>query len=409
MIRTLLTLRRFDRNSKLVEVRKGYSRSFTRNFINGLYVSHGHILTASALNFTDVMGSTTRLVDGDSNQGTANQILDKSNMRIAGPCGNGAVALFTGESTPGPVSVNGIKFPGHAFGIQIGSDATVVTPTDSRLIERIGHGVNPSVAPAAVIDQVIAGDTGDDILNTTNSYLGMIYTPLRSFTLTDVQFKVWRTGAAPGNVSVKIIGLYHGGTVRVWADTTIIGSSDLVDANAWGAASPGAFVSFPFSTPVQLHAGFVYLIAIYPSQAAAANYVNWRTVAGAYARKTNANFANLGVEANLGDYNIQFPLFIFTGTAQAEMEYGGTDIYGYSVVNPNASFTMRRIFMNNSGEAITVREAGIYFPLTNYKNLTLSPNYNAFIACAARDVIAPAIAVAHGESLEVTYTPSITV
>lgn len=412
-MRTLFTLKRFDRNNRLVELREDYSRSFTRGFLSGLYLSHGHILAASALAVADVMGSTTRLVDGDSYQAVVNQPSYKSNMIIAGPAGGGAKFLPGGDLfQPGAQTTTPPEFfAGHTFGIQIGRGNTARTPADARLADRIAHGQNASVGAPAIIDQN-SGDTTDRNAGTDNCYLGMVYAPIRSFTLTDVQFKVWRQGN-PGNVTVQVIGLTTlTASDRPWTDGSIIGQSDVVNANAWGAASPGALVHFAFSTPVRLEAGFCYFIAITPSQASGGNYVVMRSVPVYYGRSmfgfTNVAGLSHGitVSGNLG------VLYILTGTAGAEMEYGSTDICNY-VVNAGAgtaSFLMRRIFQNNSLEAITVQESGIYFPLCNYRNITATTQqfWTTYMVCAARDTFA-GIAVANGESLEVDYTPSITV
>lgn len=408
MIRTLLTIKRFNKYGQLAEPpRQQWSRSFTRHFIEGLYVQHSHLLTASALAVTDVMGSTTRLIDGDSNAAQ----YKKSNLRVASPSGYADMTLLSGETAN---SMNSLAqqefFPGHLAGIQIGRDNTAVTPTDRGLIDRIAHGINASVAPAAVIEQINAGDTTNTTHTVNNGFIGFIYIPSRSFTLTNAQFKVWRTGN-PGNVTLQVKGIYQGSTVdRAWLDTAIIQASDVVNANLWLNASPGQFENFAFSTPVTLHQGFIYILAITPSQASPGNNINVRTYAGlTNGRSSFGKWDTVAAVATVGDWNAVTPVYIFTGTAGAEMEYGGTDIYGYIVANPNASFVMRRIFMNNSGEAITVQESAIYIPLSNYKALSSNgSHHNQFVFCAARDIFA-GIAVANGESLEVTYTPSITV
>ena len=44
--------------------------------------------------------------------------------------------------------------------------------------------------------------------------------------------------------------------------------------------------------------------------------------------------------------------------------------------------------MNNSGNAITVQESGIYLPVTRYWLSLTNYDYNNFIVCAAHDVFA---------------------
>jgi hypothetical protein len=79
-------------------------------------------------------------------------------------------------------------------------------------------------------------------------------------------------------------------------------------------------------------------------------------------------------------------------------------VSGLSVSNPTAEFIIRRLFTNNSGGDVNVAECGIY------AGCSWRPEYgSSFPLCICRDVIAPAITVADGEVLAVTYTPRVTV
>jgi hypothetical protein len=102
------------------------------------------------------------------------------------------------------------------------------------------------------------------------------------------------------------------------------------------------------------------------------------------------------------------------GSALAEMEYGGCGMYGKAIANPNGEFSIARLFRNSSGEAIAVHEVGLYAAVTRYVYREYNTVYtrkvgDSWAACAARDVVAPAVNVADGETLEVVYTPQITV
>jgi hypothetical protein len=108
------------------------------------------------------------------------------------------------------------------------------------------------------------------------------------------------------------------------------------------------------------------------------------------------------------------PCFELWGTAQAELEYSGCEIFSYTVSDPNAEFKIRRLFTNNSGESITVNEVGIYAMATRKVSCDYDYMASRYIGevypiCIARDIVSPAIAVADGEVLAVTYTPQITV
>jgi hypothetical protein len=119
-----------------------------------------------------------------------------------------------------------------------------------------------------------------------------------------------------------------------------------------------------------------------------------------------------GVEWNT--YNDAAMMIDPQGSALAEMEYDGCGMFGKSIVNPNGEFSIGRLFRNNSGEAIDVQEVGLYAAVTRYRYREYSSIYvykvgDAWAACVARDVVAPAVNVANGETLEVVYTPQITV
>jgi len=93
------------------------------------------------------------------------------------------------------------------------------------------------------------------------------------------------------------------------------------------------------------------------------------------------------------------------GKTAGLLEYGGCELVGISIVNPNGEFTIRRYFTNNSGGSITVNEVGMHAAgswghyLNGYSNLFL----------IARDLVSPGVAVANTEILRVTYVPQITV
>ena len=166
--------------------------------------------------------------------------------------------------------------PGHAIGIQIGRSNTAVTPTDAFLNDRIAHGVRAAVG-SSNLDSLTSGDDTDRNYANTGGYIGIIYRPLRSMVMSDIQFKCFRTGS-PGNVTVIVVGIANRTFGNLCADSTVIATSNVVNANLWGNASPGALVTFTFASPPVLHAGFTYYIAITPSQASGSNYVNIRSL-----------------------------------------------------------------------------------------------------------------------------------
>ncbi len=100
------------------------------------------------------------------------------------------------------------------------------------------------------------------------------------------------------------------------------------------------------------------------------------------------------------DYKLETA--VENGESAGQMQYGGCEFPQLpAFADPNGSFTIRRYFTNISGGGITVEEVGIY-AIGHHSD-------GAYIYCVARDVVAPGVAVADTEILEVTYTFQITV
>jgi hypothetical protein len=407
-MRTLLEVKHRSKDGLVLpDSYRGWSRSFTKHFIEGLYLSHANILTGVPYTVSDVMGSTNRSVDGDG-VGPTNTGNAKANMQVLGPGGYNAVPLFMGDKYSGVA--NGFAaftwVPGHVFGIMIGRSNTAVTPTDVMLNDRIHHGTHGSIGVLTNIESYLPTDLVTETYTNTNGYIGMVIMPKRSCSMTDIQFKCFRTGN-PGNVTAVLIAIdtRSGGPLVI--DSAVIATSNIVNANAWPSTSGTASMqTFTFASPPYLQAGFTYFIGITPAQASGGNYVNLRGVTIGTQPNSSA-WAATALNTNMSQQSMQLNYQI-DGTAGAEMEYGSTELMGasYVVSNPTAVFTLRRFFWNNSGEAITVQESGIYFPLTRYIAIVGSYDMNNFIVCAAHDTFA-GIVVNNGESIEVDYTPSI--
>jgi len=93
------------------------------------------------------------------------------------------------------------------------------------------------------------------------------------------------------------------------------------------------------------------------------------------------------------------------GDGAGEMEYGGCELIGMTIADPNGQFTIRRYFTNSSGGGITVQEAGIYAVGTICAGAALAW---AWPFCIARDLTG-GVAVADTELLRATYVVQITV
>jgi hypothetical protein len=97
---------------------------------------------------------------------------------------------------------------------------------------------------------------------------------------------------------------------------------------------------------------------------------------------------------SLGQYNLQSP--IAHGTGPGQLIYGATTVETL-VKDTTWYFRVIRIFTNNSGASITVREIGLFVKL----GITTSPYY--FSCMLARDVLVSPITVPNGSTLTVRY------
>ena len=90
------------------------------------------------------------------------------------------------------------------------------------------------------------------------------------------------------------------------------------------------------------------------------------------------------------------------GNSSAKMRYLGMFVDNdITVSNPNATYSLERMFYNNSGLDIVVKELGIY-------SYSYPPNWGSYIFCQVRDVISP-VTVSTGEYFKVKYTLQVTV
>ncbi len=98
----------------------------------------------------------------------------------------------------------------------------------------------------------------------------------------------------------------------------------------------------------------------------------------------------------VGDYALE--IAIAEGTGAGQMSYQAqtydTDV---TVADPDCTFELKRIIINNSGGTIVVAEIGIYCYLEG-----------SYLGCIARDVLGASVSVPDGGSITVFYTWRIT-
>lgn len=395
-MRTLLTFRKFDpEGNPLGKPLYQWSKSWTLGLMQNFYLMHAQIPNATSYpSMKDNWGGNR---SGDvetmaTDYNSSREAYWRSMLQVAGPAGDGAM-MTSGPLGSSYVGVGDYsRLPGAQIGILIGSGNAPATPTDYALSQMICHGKGGSAA-SGIQDQYTGSDTEGtrDIYSGTN---GDIYwKPVRSMIVTAITIKAYRIGT-PGNITLSLRGSNYpkGGYADLGAVT--------VAAGGW-ATTPGDWYTFTLGAPVRVWSNFWYWIHITGTGTDGSNCIRLR----------GTNYSSVSVP--LPSYrmwlyyyrssNLYSPgLVKITGACEPEIEYGATEIDNLVISNPNASFDIKRHFVNRSGENITVQECGIN-ALSGNKNST---SYTTLIA---RDVIAPAITVANGETLLVTYTPQITV
>jgi hypothetical protein len=106
---------------------------------------------------------------------------------------------------------------------------------------------------------------------------------------------------------------------------------------------------------------------------------------------------------SIDDFKLITP--IVNGISATQLEYlncGVTEAIINAGTN-TGTFTVDRIFRNNSGNTISIQEIGLY-SWSGY----LDYNYYYYPICMLRDIVSPAFDITNGEYLKATYTFSIT-
>jgi len=397
-MRALLTLERKNRSGRLLEQRHEYSHSFTHYLMELLYICHAQIQYAAGRGVYQVDGGY-RAIDSQYFNGN-NARAHRNTLIVAAPAGNGEVwvggeSVASGSSgclSPGVQSL----LPGELIGIQVGSSNQPVTPQDRYLIERIPHGQRTPVSPAASLDAVITGDN-NQIYTGSGNWNGMYIISKRQMVITSIKLLLYRSSSLPGVITLQILSAYSVSGPSIGLSTLLATATTNGDTLPTGA--PYEWREFTLSSPLLMLPGMGYHIRISP---AGTGGVYWRAN-----YTTNIAYTTYPRTWNtMGSYQYNYVLlYDLYGTTPREIEYGSCEVSGLSVVNPNASFIIRRLFTNNSGGDVTVRECGIY------AGSSWSPSgySGSFPLCICRDVVSPDIVVANGEVLAVTYTPQITV
>jgi len=131
-------LERLNKDYGVLKRREQPTRSFTKGFLQLLYVAHAQIPLASPYTMTDIDG-TARSIQGESGTGGAVR-RSHAGLRIGSAAGSSSVLCYFGSGTIADFSALGQTIPGEKVGIQVGTGVAAVTPTDTALATRILHG-----------------------------------------------------------------------------------------------------------------------------------------------------------------------------------------------------------------------------------------------------------------------------
>ena len=412
-MKTTLLLERFSKG-KLLERRELQSRSWVQGIFELLYLTHAQIMLAAPRSITDIIGAA-RNVDSQSADGVGSTHREKATFFLAAPSGGAAIFLPTGSySTAPPEEAMSMRPPhflrGEHIGIQVGTDDTVVAPNDTRLGQKIFHGVSGTIAGPQVFDGYTVGDTLDDTIYGTREY-GTIFTSTRGYRMASAKLLIYRLGN-PGNLVMNLRAVDSVTSTTYFVPGATILGSGTTDGDTLPIASPYEWREITLAVPVDIHPGIIYFLGLTAPTGIATDSVKWRRATlgvGDYHPRYGQVYTTDGLSWNSTFYYI--PMFDILGSAAAELEYGGCDIFGLTIADPDGEFSIRRLFTNNSGEAITVKESGIHAAVTKYVGGGDHPYFQgqAYAICVARDVLGAPVVVADTEVLQVTYTPQITV
>ena len=262
----------------------------------------------------------------------------------------------------------------------------------------------------ANVAQVYNGDNDGSSAN-GNNWLGQGFVPSTTHRITSVSIKIYRNGT-PGDLTVRIRGSDPYPSYPSRNSINDLTSGTIPQASIPVGASNAAYVSCSLP-PADLYAGRKYFIVINCT----GSEVIWR-------RKTNSplymkaftgepdywgrrstwdcvshSSSDAGVSWNYS--GVQIFMFTESGQSLGEFRIGGMEVAPLVVANPNASFSVRRLFANNCGSSLIVSEVGLH--TIGGTDVIRNPHL------ASRDVLSPVITVNDSELLAVTFTPQITV
>ncbi|GAJ04003.1 unnamed protein product, partial [marine sediment metagenome] len=203
MLTAKLILDRLDKEGRLLERREQPSRSFTKQFLQLLYVAHYQIQSGAPYSMTDIRGAAVN-VDSQIVSPTYATRGAKANLAFGSPPGSKGNFLAYGGGAGAYLYAKMLQsvLMGEHLGIQVGGGTTAVTPTDTQLETRFGHGIRPADGANATFESYTAGDdAGLRIYG--NTWGAQTFRAQHQHKLYSVKLLVYRVGL-PGTITVDI-------------------------------------------------------------------------------------------------------------------------------------------------------------------------------------------------------------
>ena len=187
VIRTKITISRFDKDHRLLERREQLSRSWVRHLFDILYIMHGNFFNTLA-GITDVGGAGRTMLVTPAAIGTPNLAVGSTpgGVNMMFQAGVSGVVFVWAKDTPQV---------GEGVGIVVGSNNVAATPADNFLGTKILHGV-----------------AAGELLYGGCEIYGL------SFVNPNGEFKIRRylTNKSGGNVTIQEVGIYSPAQAAVY-------------------------------------------------------------------------------------------------------------------------------------------------------------------------------------------------
>ena len=391
-MKTLLTLKTYDKDEQLIKTSKQWSRSFTKRFIEMLYTqANRNSLSTSGYASVGLHGATQTI----DTYYPDNRKSGTTFLSCAG--GSGETQMVSTSM----LQYNGSSYDptcktskGDLVGIVVGGGDTAATPTDYRLEKRFCHGSRAAEGSDRIVDGFEYANN-----NTFSVYSGQSYGAMINFRESFWLYSVWYYMYRTNDPDVITMTMYPVITQNSVGSAL---ASKAVDCSA--ISLTGEWIAFDLASPVWVEAGVNYAFQLSGTLTSSYKVNLFYT--------SNSGHTNMGYIANSdpSDSNGYSIYSRFYGRSAGQLLYGGNDFTKPVFAAGTGTFTMSRNFTNATGGDMTIKEIGIYAMAgRTYGIYTYQSQREHNPLCICRDVLGSPVTLTNGQILKVTYTPTITV